>query len=98
MATLQLVTSGLTSNELGYTDCAYVHQSTMEQLAAAGGIDPAAALKRGVLAAVGEAVLYVKCVRGRAENSHARARSPVAPRATPAGRSRRSRRAASPSA
>lgn len=63
---LQLVTAGLTSNELGFSDCAYVHKSTMEQLAAAGGIDPAAAIKRGVLAAVGEAVLYVKCVSARA--------------------------------
>jgi hypothetical protein len=94
----QLITTAIPSRDLGFTDCAYVHADDLGELATAAGIEPASAQRRGMLCHVGEAVLYVKCVRGRARNIRTRARSPVAPRATPAGRSRRSRRAASPSA
>lgn len=62
MAAAQLITAGLTSNEQGWTDCAYLHAKDLDALAYAAGLDPASVAKRGMLAAVGEAVLYVRFV------------------------------------
>ncbi len=61
--TMQLKIVSLPSPEAGFTDCAYVCSRVLEALAGAAGVDPEAAKKRGMLVAVGEAVLYAKCVR-----------------------------------
>ncbi len=60
MAAIQLTTTGLPSNEHGFTNCAYVHTEDLKALAANAGVDPERALKRGLLCQVGEGVFLVQ--------------------------------------
>ena len=72
----QLINTGLPDRELGFTDCAFVHEEDMSALAGLVNIDPAVANRKGLLCHVGEAVLYVKCVL-RAECARARVRASI---------------------
>ena len=57
---MQLVTASMPSNEHAMTNCAYVNAAELAKLAAAAGIEADVAAKRGLLCAVGEAVLLVR--------------------------------------
>jgi vesicle-fusing ATPase len=62
MAASTLVATGLQSNEQAMTNCAYVNPGELSRLAAAAGVEPEVALKKGLLCAVGEAVLLVRAL------------------------------------
>jgi len=55
-----LITTGMPERELAFTDCAYVHPEDIVSLAEVAGVDPEPVKRRGMLCAVGEAVLFVK--------------------------------------
>jgi hypothetical protein len=60
--TLQLKAAGHSSNEQAMTDCAFVNPADFAQLCAAARVEPTAAIEKGLLCAVNEAVLLTKCV------------------------------------
>jgi hypothetical protein len=60
---LTLTTTGLASNEQGFSNCCFVPPSDLAALAATAGVDEKTAASKGVLCAVNEGVFYVKCVQ-----------------------------------
>ena len=59
---LTLVATNVQSNEQALTNCAFVHAGELAKLAAAAGVDAEVAAKKGLLCAVGEAVLLVRAL------------------------------------
>lgn len=55
-----LNTTGLASNEQGFSNCCFVTPSDLALLAEQAGVDAKAAADRGVLCAVNEAIFFVK--------------------------------------
>ena len=61
-AALTLVATNVQSNEQALTNCAFVHAGELAKLAASAGIEAEVAAKKGLLCAVGEAVLLVRAL------------------------------------
>jgi hypothetical protein len=59
---LQLVTTGLPSQQHGFTNCVYVHPKDLEALANTAGVDTDKVMKRGLLCSVGDAVFLTQYV------------------------------------
>ena len=57
-----LVATNVQSNEQALTNCAYVAPGELAKLAAAAGVEAEVAAKKGLLCAVGEAVLLVRAL------------------------------------
>lgn len=57
---ITLNTTGLASNEQGYSNCCFVTPTDFEALATASGADARAVADKGVLCAVNEAIFYIR--------------------------------------
>ena len=62
MAAMTLSATGLQSNDQAFTNCAYVAPGELAKLSAAAGVEADVAAKKGLLCAVGEAVLLVRAL------------------------------------